>query len=220
VPGYIYAYDQRSIYINLFISSNVTIPVNERPVSLSLESQMPWEGNTTIRVTSGRNGRFAIKIRIPGWVSGQVVPSDLYSFLDHESSATTISVNGKPFEYKIENGYAVIEKNWKRDDEISIGFPMAVERIISNPKVAANEGKVSLQRGPLVYCTEFADYPDSTVNDIVLTDDITLSHEFRPELLGGITILKGTEFIAIPYYSWAHRGDGEMVVWVKRAAER
>lgn len=218
VPGYIYAYDEHSVYVNLFISSDVIIPVNHRSVSLSLESQMPWEGKSTIKINSGRNGRFALKIRIPGWVSGQVIPSDLYTFLDHKDSPVTIYVNGKNHPYEVIKGYAVIDKKWMKDDEITVEFPMAVERIIANPLVEADKGKVSLQRGPLVYCAEFADYPDSTVSDIFLSDDITLSPEFRPELLGGITLLKGTDFIAIPYYSWAHRGNGEMVVWFERTA--
>jgi hypothetical protein len=51
-----------------------------------------------------------------------------------------------------------------------------------------------------------------------------------PDLLNGINVIKGIsflpvdsdihfkktiDFIAIPYYAWAHRGPGEMAVWFR-----
>jgi hypothetical protein len=68
----------------------------------------------------------------------------------------------------------------------------------------------------------------------VLPDDARLEARPRPDLLGGVTVVAGRalallpgadgrsvatqeqEFVAIPYYAWAHRGEGEMAVWLPR----
>ena len=64
-----------------------------------------------------------------------------------------------------------------------------------------------------------------------LPDGQPLEAVARPELLGGVTVLKGkaqsltrsapatdVDFEAIPYFAWAHRGKGEMAVWLARTA--
>ena len=87
-------------------------------------------------------------------------------------------------------------------------------------KVADNTGRVAIQRGPVVYCAEWKDNGGKAL-DIVLADDVDMNTEFRKDMLGGITVIKGQlkgekPFLAIPYYAWAHRDSGEMAVWLKR----
>jgi hypothetical protein len=108
---------------------------------------------------------------------------------------------------------------------------MPVRRVVANEQVEADRGRVALQRGPLVYCAEWPDNPDGAVRDLVLPDDNTLTAEWAPDLLNGVVVLKGRalrqtrdeggeahladqDFTAIPYYAWAHRGPGEMLVWL------
>jgi hypothetical protein len=106
---------------------------------------------------------------------------------------------------------------------------MPVRRVLSHVNVAANTGKVALERGPLVYCAEWPDH-DVSVLDLVVPDDAELTPEYREDLLGGMTVIQGTILTetesensekpalltAIPYYAWAHRGQGRMSVWLKR----
>ena len=85
-------------------------------------------------------------------------------------------------------------------------------------------------RGPMVYCAEWPDFQDKHVLNLVLANSASLKAEFNPALLGGVVVLKGeaqsssrvsdsatkeskVPFTAIPYYSWANRGSGEMEVW-------
>jgi hypothetical protein len=61
--------------------------------------------------------------------------------------------------------------------------------------------------------------------ELTLADDSPLTAEFSPDLLYGVMVVKGrglqaakpVEFTAIPYFAWAHRGKGQMAVWLKKA---
>jgi hypothetical protein len=92
-----------------------------------------------------------------------------------------------------------------------------------------------VERGPIVYCIEGADH-DGKVLNIHLPDDVTLTPEHRPDLLGGVTVLRGTaqaayraddesiasrpvELTMVPYYAWCHRGPNEMTVWIPRTED-
>ena len=107
---------------------------------------------------------------------------------------------------------------------------MEIRRVVANEKLLADNNKVALMRGPMVYCAEWPDFQDKHVLNLVLDNNVTLKPEFHPEMLGGVVLLKGeakgsarvsnsstkeskVAFTAIPYYSWANRGPGEMEVW-------
>ena len=98
---------------------------------------------------------------------------------------------------------------------------MTVRRVIAHDKVEDNRGKVALQRGPLVFCFEEADNGDKIL-DRYLPDDMDFTTDFRPDLLGGVLVIEGNvpdgtaSITAVPYYSWSHRGIGEMAVWLSR----
>jgi DUF1680 family protein len=149
------------------------------------------------------------------------VPSDLYSFLNPSKENITLNVNSETLELETDKGFARIRRRWKKGDIIELALPMSVQVVIANEKVKDNLGKVALQRGPLVYCLEEADNKGGVLNRR-LPVDFEFEVEFRPDLLGGINILKAKPtdkplgFIAIPYYAWSHRGRGEMTVWIPR----
>jgi hypothetical protein len=114
---------------------------------------------------------------------------------------------------------------------IELTLPMPVRRVVANEQVAADRGRVALQRGPIVYCAEWPDNPRGCVRNLMLPDNVPLSADFNPSLLNGVVVIKGRavglaytaqgkvsrneqEFMAIPYYAWANRGRGEMTVWI------
>ena len=82
---------------------------------------------------------------------------------------------------------------------------------------------VALERGPIVYCIESID--NNNVEKLKLNDNTHLDHEYQEELLNGIVTITGSiqnlekiakkDFLAIPYYGWAHRGRSEMIVWMQ-----
>jgi DUF1680 family protein len=148
------------------------------------------------------------------------VPGDLYQYMDNDSPPPTLSVNGEPVTIELERGYARIERNWQPGDQVHLSLPMPVRRVGSHPKITDNIGRVAVERGPLLFCAEEADNGGG-MDDYHLPDDAQLTPTFQPDLLGGcltLTANLGDETLTlVPYHLWAHRGIGQMAVWLKRA---
>lgn len=158
LPGYIYAVKDRNIYVNLFLSNSSKVSIDGKSVSLSQETNYPWNGDVKIKVDNSKAGKFGMKIRIPGWVKGQPVPSDLYSYSDASRPTYKITVNGRSVPASLtEDGYYTIYRNWKKNDVVNVHFDMDVRTVRADNKVEADRGMVSVERGPLVYCAEWRD---------------------------------------------------------------
>jgi uncharacterized protein len=231
IPGYVYATNNDGLYINLFAASTSDVIVKNRPVKIVQENNYPWDGALTFKLEPKGNQDFSVLIRIPGWARNEIVPSDLYTVKNADEETIAIFVNGKAVDYNIQKGYAVLSRTWKKGDVIKMELPMRIRKVVSNKKIENNIGKVALQRGPLVYCAEWKDNFGQASN-IILSPDAMLKSEFIPDLLNGVVVLKGEasavlvdsksqqvetkkrQFTAIPYYAWAHRGKGEMMIWL------
>ncbi len=230
IPGYVYAQRDNNLYVNLFISGNTILSINNKLVEIVQANNYPWEGELTFKINPKTTSEFVLRVRIPGWAQNEAIPSDLYWFAGTKTGEIPIIVNGKNVDYKIENGYAVISRSWRKGDVVNVKLQMEVKKVLSNEKVESNIGKVALQRGPLVYCAEWPDNFGLTSN-LILPEAASFTSEFKADLLNGVTVLKGEvlaitidsknnsvftktqPFTAIPYYAWAHRGKGEMMVW-------
>jgi hypothetical protein len=233
IGNYIYAKTNDAVYVNLFVGSSANLTIQNKKVKIDQTTKYPWDGDVQITVSPEKQTKFGMYVRIPGWAKNQPVPGDTYAFTDTDASTFTLLVNGVPENSKLANGYAFIDRTWKKGDIIKLGLPMPVRRVMAIEKVKEDKNSVALQRGPLVYCFE---HPDNGVQNmnIVLPDQVKLNAEFNPTLLNGVVVLKGnapvvsvssdglkvsTEtkpVVAIPYYSWANRGEGPMKVWVPR----
>jgi hypothetical protein len=232
VPGYVYAQQGDTLYVNLYVGSTAEIKMdNGRTVNLVQETRYPWDGAVKLTINPNRSGRFTINVRIPGWARNEAAPSDLYRFADNVDQPVALKVNGQLVPIKPDKGYVNLTRNWKRGDVIDLTLPMPVRRIMANEQVAADRGRVALQRGPIVYCAEWSDNPDRRVRNLMLPDTMKLTAEFKPDVLNGVAVIKGKalalayddegkpikkeqDFMAIPYYAWANRGQGEMIVWL------
>jgi DUF1680 family protein len=231
IPGYIYAQKKDIIYVNLFISGTASLQVNNQNIQIKQENNYPWDGNLKFTILTDKACDFNLQIRIPGWVTNNAMPNNLYRFSNHSNAAFTIHVNGKPAEFQIQNGYAILKRVWNKNDQIEVELPMETRRVVSDSLIVDNIGKSSIQRGPLMYCAEWIDNAGNTSN-IILPKTASFASSFNPKLLNGVMILKsqasqieissnGLEiktqskpFTAIPYYAWANRGKGEMTVWI------
>jgi hypothetical protein len=182
-------------------------------------------------IDPGQSETLAIKVRIPGWARGQAVPGNLYRFTEQTHEPVTLSVNGKSVPILLERGYVTLRREWQSGDTIELNLPMPVRRIVANTQVAQDRGRVALQRGPLVYAAEWLDNPNHKVRNLLLPDRGNLTASFEPSLLNGVEVVKSTAlalaydaaghvtkteqpFTAVPYYSWANRGKGQMLVWI------
>ncbi|HOX83003.1 MAG TPA: glycoside hydrolase family 127 protein [Chryseolinea sp.] len=228
VPGYVYAQKNNDIYVNLFVSGNASFTINKKQVEIEQKNNYPWDGNLVFNVNPKSPAAFNVLVRIPGWAQNEAMPSDLYSFESVSDKKVSITINDKAIDYSVSNGYAVLSKTWKKGDVIAVNLPIEVRRVVANKRVTDNIGKVSLQRGPLMYCAEWPDNNGKTSN-IFIPKDVNFSIEYKSDLLNGVTVLKAEtpvvvisgntvstttqSFIAIPYYAWAHRGKGEMELW-------
>lgn len=245
LPGYVYAVKDRSLYVNLFTSSKSNIQVAGKNVGLEQTSGYPWNGDTELTVTQNKAGQFAIKIRIPGWVKNQVVPSDLYNYCDGVSLGWQVKVNGEEVASETgADGYLCIDRKWKKGDKVSIHFDMQPRLVKANGKVDADDGMVAVERGPIVYCAEEADNRFDITNMLVTVPGNTSARDTQSwkapaftttdMTIAGITVpalslsaqeltfdQKGmlqptpVQLTLIPYFAWCHRGEDKMRVWLQ-----
>lgn len=229
LPGYVYAVKDDKVYVNLFLSNRAALKVNKKDVVLEQQTSYPWNGDIRLTVTKG-GGQFGMNIRIPGWVRGSVLPSDLYFYADNQKPLYRVSVNGSQVQGELANGYLCVERKWKKGDVVEIHFDMPVRVVKANDKVEADRGRVAVELGPLVYCAE---WPDNAfnLNNVILNRQPEFQVVERPDMLCGINeitteaqalsydvagklALKDVKLTLIPYYAWAHRGEGRMDVWL------
>jgi len=225
LPGYVYAVEDEGIYVNLFVESEAEMSVGSSKVELIQKTKYPWEGKIEIMITPEHEENWMLHIRIPGWAMNRPVPGDLYRYTGESNQRPVIKVNGQNIDPEIEKGFAKIDRTWKMGDTVTLELPMPVRQVISHPLVKDNEGKIALERGPLVYCLEGVDH-DEHVLDLVLPEDGEYVAEFVSGFLKGLTVLHGKavrkdtgreiDLTAIPYFAWSHRGFGEMAVWIPK----
>jgi len=218
---YVYSQGERQAYVHLYAAGSAALDLGAVKVTLRQETDYPWGEEVRLTAQPERDAEFTLALRIPGWCRG-----------------ATIAVNGQPVQPLIDKGYARIQRVWCAGDVVTLHLPMPIERIEAHPAVRHDCGRVALQRGPLVYCLEEADN-GADLNDLALPRDAQLHAAFDPNLLGGVTVITGqavrrdrsrwqdalylpaptarvtVPIKAIPYYAWANRVPGEMLVWVR-----
>jgi DUF1680 family protein len=228
IPGYIFARREghtgregrtgksNDIYVNLFISGTGYIRFPGNSVAISIRTTYPWEGRAELNIAPEEQRQFNLRIRIPGWARNEVVPGDLYAYLEENRKPVRISVNGEEYDYAMEKGYALLSRKWKYDDRVLIEMPMKIRQVKSHPAVTENTGRTALERGPIVYCAEGIDNEGRALS-LKMPAAAELKAHYKSDLLNGITMIRSTDdqFTAIPYYAWAHRGESEMAVWLE-----
>ena len=235
VPGYVYALNNDIIYVNLFMANSTAVDAGGVKVAIKQETRYPWDGAVKIAVDPERSAEYALYIRIPGWARNEPAPGDLYRFADNNAERPELKVNGAAVALDMDKGYARVRRTWIKGDTVELNLPMPVRRVLANDAVAADAGRVALQRGPIVYCAEGIDNGGKALN-LAIPDWAVFQAEFRPELLKGVVVLKGKataltktadgritsqkeqDVMFVPYYAWANRGVGEMTVWLPRIA--
>lgn len=237
LPGYIYAVDNNNLYVNLYIGNTADLNVNGKKVTISQKGNYTWDGKVTLTVNANKAGEFAMKLRIPGWATNHPVPGNLYAYADNHTASYSISVNGEPATGNLSNGYLSVTRKWKKGDRIDLSFDMTPRMVAANPKVSANRGRLAVERGPLVYCAEWPDnnfdlqqmlvnpaasFVPTWVDEIGGLTKISSQAQLIKANQNGNWEIDNVNLTLIPYYAWAHRGQGQMTVWLpaKPAATR
>jgi hypothetical protein len=229
-PGYMYAVKDQRVFVNLFAGNTATIQVAGKDVVLEQQTNYPWDGDIAIKVLKNKGKAFDLAIRIPGWLK-EPVPSDLYHFANGGVDSYELRVNGEAVSGKLQQGYMVVNRKWKKGDVVTLHLPMTIRTVAANKKLAADRGRMAVERGPLVYCAEAADN-QFDIFSFVLSDQpqyeveptpnaqhpspnmITARGQVVSRQADGKLQLQDTRIKLIPYYAWNHRGVGKMDVWL------
>ena len=230
IGGLVYAQSKKQILVNLYAAGEAKLKlVDGSSLKLTQQTEYPWDGKVRLTVNPDQAADFSLNLRIPGWALGRPVPSDLYKLTEPKVSTVGLTINGEKTEAKPgEDGYVHLQRTWKTGDVVELDLPMPIQRVYANEKVEADRGKVTLMRGPLVYCIEAADQPAANLPNLVLPRNAKMTAKHRADLLGGVTILEGDaladgktplKMTAIPYYAWQNRTKGGMTVWIQEQAK-
>ncbi|MGD9146449.1 MAG: glycoside hydrolase family 127 protein [Anaerolineae bacterium] len=216
---YLYSSQAGELWVHQYVSSETTVDLGT-PVRIAAESDLPWRGRVRITLSPASPAEFTLNLRIPSWAEGyslQVNGQALETVpRPPDSSGLEQPASGHAPQRAY---YLPIPRTWSPGDVVEIGFALPIVARRAHRKVKSARGRVALTRGPLVYCLESVDNPGLDLFDTEI-ELASLTAEFDANLLGGIWVLsgktaQGEAVTAIPYYSWANRGESQMVVWVR-----
>lgn len=222
--GYIYTQDAAGINVNLYIGNTASVNIKNQDVTLTLESEMPWGGETKITVGTDCEEAFALRFRVPEWADGKY----------------TVKINGSDENTEVnKDGYVVIEKKWKKGDVISLSFNMEIKRNYCSEKVKDTIGYTAIQKGPIVYVAEEADndfnlnlftlpqtaeITEKMVDNVIgdKNDPYQIKSGLVLQTVGSLATINGSvdkELTLIPYYAWNNRGKGMMKTYLNESNE-
>ena len=202
IGNYIYGTSDDALWANLYIGNKANVKLGKKDMKVSMESQVPWEGQVKMTIDElASSVKKEIRMRIPEWCEN-------YS----------LAVNGEAINQpNLDKGYAVLERQWKQGDVITLNIEMPAVLKQADPRVKQDVGKRAIQRGPLVYCMEETDNP-TDFDQLTLSTKSALESQFDATLLDGIVKITAKDedktINLIPYYAWDNREAGKMKVWI------
>jgi DUF1680 family protein len=208
MPTWVYSKSPDGVNVNLFVGSTIRLEnVAGTDVEMVQATDYPWSGKLAITVNPKSPKMFSVRVRVP-----DRGVSSLYKPTPAANGIESLKVNGQTVKATMEKGYAVITRAWKAGDKIEAVLPMKPQRVHASDKIEATRGKVALRYGPLIYNIEHVDQ-DITKT---LAPDSPLTTEWRADLLGGVTVIKGkfadgSPLLAIPNYARTNREKGAPV---------
>ena len=227
LPGYFYSVNNEGLWVHLYHAGTLEWRLADGlPVRLRQLTDYPWSGRIELSVEPEVPREFTLFLRIPAWAA----PAQL----EVNESKQAVAAGS----------YAALKRTWQRSDRVRLSLTMIPRLTFANPLVAENNGKAAVERGPLVYCLEQPDQTGASVFDLLLDPAEGFREELRPDLLGGVVVLKHrgralrtplteeplyvsraararptrpAELTLIPYYTFANRGPAAMRVWLPLA---
>ena len=231
VQGMTYAHDGENLYVTFFAESATTVKMGDAEVGIRQATAYPNDGKIRINFDPTKPVDFALRLRIPTWAGKQFVPGKLYQYANAAPAMWTLKVNGKPVEMKVEKGFTVIERTWKRGDQVELNLPMPVRLNTCHPKVEANHDRVALTRGPFVLCAEGVDnggvteryffdqlpkVTGASVKTLSIESGSFIQTTVPAQSLTAAGVAKSQPLVLTPYYAWNNRGPSSMTVWFPR----
>jgi uncharacterized protein len=129
----IYFHDDDSLYVNLYIDSNLEWP--EKGLHFKQETGFPEQQGTTITVTAKSPQQLAINLRVPYWAEGG-----------------SVKINGAALPaFSSPGSYLTLERVWKTGDKVELILPMGLH-LDSMPD---DQSIQAMMYGPLVLAGRF-----------------------------------------------------------------
>ncbi|HEY3136735.1 MAG TPA: beta-L-arabinofuranosidase domain-containing protein [Blastocatellia bacterium] len=128
-PDTIYFHDDRSLFVNLFIPSE--LKWKDKGLTVRQETRFPETDSTRLVFKSEKPVTLSLKVRYPSWAQ----------------SGITVTVNGKKQTINARPGsYLAVEREWKNGDTVEVRLPMSLrmEAMPDDPKM------IALMYGPIV----------------------------------------------------------------------
>ncbi|OHX63877.1 glycoside hydrolase family 127 protein [Flammeovirga pacifica] len=220
-----YSLSDNGIAVNMYGGNRLATKLEDgSDLILNQVTNYPWEGTVNITVEKAKKKEFDMMLRIPDWAYG-----------------TTVKVNGEAVDAKVEAGkFAVVNRQWKKGDIITVDMPMDVKLVEANPLVEEARNQVAVRRGPIVYCVETPDLPEGAkILDVYVKGGAPLKVTYDKDLLGGVSTIEAPVLIRndhkmeagmystvtkpdftettikmVPYFTWSNRGQSEMTVFL------
>lgn len=223
---YFYSTAGDTLYVHQYAPATAKITLEDQEAMIEQKTGYPWDGKIRLRIHTENPLQGRIALRIPGWCRGAAC------WRGHEKVTR-----------QTEKGYLYLDGPWLDGDEVLLDLPMPVELLRAHPDVVEDAGKAAIKRGPVVYCLEGADQPETDLFRLVLPEeDAACEWTADPGVIAGheVMILHGmarsistegwertlyqpyapvyipTPITAIPYFAWANRGAYDMTVWVRK----
>jgi DUF1680 family protein len=222
---YVATGDASGLQIHQYAAAHVVAP----SVALRMETAYPWDGRVRLTLEETNAGPWTLALRVPGWCTG-----------------ASVRVNGRETANSATpSGYLCVERAWTRGDVVELDLPMHARCVEAHPWIESTRGCVAIERGPLVYCIEQADHPETRIADLEIDTAVPLQSAWEPDTLDGVTVIRArgwevdtsawrhrlyrplgsappaprrpVALNAIPYHAWANREPGAMRVWIPRA---
>lgn len=127
--GSIYYHDEQSVYVNLFVPSELRW--NEKGLTLRQETDFPRRAETRLTVRTWKPLALRLNIRVPEW----------------SRTGARVRINGKDVGVSSSPGsYLVLDRSWNDGDSIDVAYQMELHLapMPDNPAMAA------IMFGPLV----------------------------------------------------------------------
>jgi uncharacterized protein len=129
----IYFHDDGSLYVNLYIDSQLEWP--EKGLRLRQETRFPEQEGTSLIVSVKGPTQMTVNLRIPYWVRGG-----------------SVKVNGTPLQaFASPSSYLSLNRVWKNGDRIDLSLPMGLHIA----PVPDDESIQAMMYGPLVLAGRF-----------------------------------------------------------------
>ncbi len=216
--NYIYGKTDEALWVNLFVGSETEVEISGIKMQVSMATEYPRKNSIRLNLNPSEPVTAAVHIRIPGWAGNEVLPGDLYTFMDKTVERPTLLLDGNPFEYQVKKSYAVITKTWSPNSQLEWILPMNPRLVQSREEVLENKNRLAVQYGPLIYCFE-------EVDNTFGVDNISVPKNIQFEITPGmvldepvVTLTSSTaqeqNITAVPYYTWCNRGSNAMKVWI------